>query len=45
MVQGKTILKHTCQAAGKTYPEIKLYALFIDERPEEVTEPENCLSY
>lgn len=31
-----TILKHICQAVGEAYPEIKLYALLIDERPEEV---------
>ena len=33
-----TILKHICQAVGKAYPEIKLYALLIDERPKEVTD-------
>ncbi|MGJ8647071.1 MAG: transcription termination factor Rho [Marinomonas colpomeniae] len=33
-----TMLKHICQAVGETYPEIKLYALLIDERPEEVTD-------
>ena len=33
-----TILKHLCQAVGTAYPEIKLYALLIDERPEEVTD-------
>lgn len=33
-----TILKHICQAVGKAYPDIKLYALLIDERPEEVTD-------
>ncbi len=33
-----TILKHICQAVGSAYPEIKLYALLIDERPEEVTD-------
>ncbi|WP_052692188.1 transcription termination factor Rho [Teredinibacter purpureus] len=33
-----TILKYICQAVGKAYPEIKLYALLIDERPEEVTD-------
>ena len=32
-----TILKHICQAVGKAYPDIRLYALLIDERPEEVT--------
>lgn len=33
-----TILKHICQAVTNAYPEIKLYALLIDERPEEVTD-------
>ena len=33
-----TLLKHICQAVGDAYPEIKLYALLIDERPEEVTD-------
>ena len=33
-----TILKHICQAVGAAYPKIKLYALLIDERPEEVTD-------
>lgn len=33
-----TLLKHVCQAVGKAHPEIKLYALLIDERPEEVTD-------
>tara|TARA_R110002074_G_scaffold349634_1_gene520295 strand:+ start:78834 stop:79766 length:933 start_codon:yes stop_codon:yes gene_type:complete len=33
-----TILKHICQAIGEAYPKIKLYALLIDERPEEVTD-------
>jgi transcription termination factor Rho len=33
-----TLLKHLCQAVGTAYPEIKLYALLIDERPEEVTD-------
>jgi len=33
-----TMLKHICQAVGDAYPEIKLYALLIDERPEEVTD-------
>ena len=33
-----TILKHICQAVGEAHPEIKLYALLIDERPEEVTD-------
>ncbi len=33
-----TLLKHVCQAVGEAYPEMKLYALLIDERPEEVTD-------
>lgn len=33
-----TLLKHVCQAVGEAYPDIKLYALLIDERPEEVTD-------
>ncbi|HEY7772704.1 MAG TPA: transcription termination factor Rho [Marinagarivorans sp.] len=33
-----TLLKQLCQAVGQAYPEIKLYALLIDERPEEVTD-------
>jgi transcription termination factor Rho len=33
-----TFLKHICQAVAKGTPEIKLYCLLIDERPEEVTE-------
>jgi transcription termination factor Rho len=33
-----TILKHICQSVGAAYPQIKLYALLIDERPEEVTD-------
>ena len=33
-----TLLKHICQAAGTAYPDVKLYALLIDERPEEVTD-------
>ncbi|WP_299587758.1 transcription termination factor Rho [uncultured Microbulbifer sp.] len=33
-----TILKHICQSVGEAYPDIKLYALLIDERPEEVTD-------
>lgn len=33
-----TMLKHICEAVGKAYPKTKLYALLIDERPEEVTD-------
>ncbi len=33
-----TFLKHICQAVAKGFPQVKLYSLLIDERPEEVTE-------
>jgi len=33
-----TFLKHLCQAIAKSCPQIKLYCLLIDERPEEVTD-------
>lgn len=33
-----TLLKDICQAMVKGYPEVKLYCLLIDERPEEVTD-------
>ena len=33
-----TFLKHICQAVSKSEPQLKLYCLLIDERPEEVTE-------
>jgi transcription termination factor Rho len=33
-----TLLKQICQSVASTYPHIKLYALLIDERPEEVTD-------
>jgi transcription termination factor Rho len=33
-----TFLKHICQAVSKGTPQIKLYCLLIDERPEEVTD-------
>jgi len=33
-----TMLKHICKAVGQAYPKIRLYALLIDERPEEVTD-------
>jgi transcription termination factor Rho len=33
-----TFLKHICQAVAKGVPQLKLYCLLIDERPEEVTE-------
>src|SRR4051812_36341152 len=33
-----TFLKHICQAVAKAAPEVKLYCLLIDERPEEVTD-------
>jgi len=33
-----TFLKHICQAVSAGYPEIKLFCLLVDERPEEVTD-------
>lgn len=39
-----TLLKHICQAVGEAYPEMKLYALLIDERPEEVTDFKRSVS-
>jgi len=33
-----TFLKHICQAVAGSHPEMKLYSLLIDERPEEVTD-------
>ena len=33
-----TTLKQICHSVATAYPEIKLYALLIDERPEEVTD-------
>ena len=33
-----TFLKHICQAVAQSRPEIKLYCLLVDERPEEVTD-------
>jgi transcription termination factor Rho len=39
-----TMLKHICQAVGDAYPDIKLYALLIDERPEEVTDFKRSVS-
>ena len=33
-----TILKHLCQAVAKACPQVKLYCLLVDERPEEVTD-------
>ena len=33
-----TFLKHICQSVSKSHPNIKLYCLLIDERPEEVTD-------
>lgn len=33
-----TFLKHLCQAVAKAAPEIKLFCLLVDERPEEVTD-------
>jgi transcription termination factor Rho len=33
-----TFLKHICQAVAKCHPEVRLYCLLVDERPEEVTD-------
>ena len=33
-----TLIKNLCQAVTKSNPEIKLYCLLVDERPEEVTD-------
>jgi transcription termination factor Rho len=33
-----TILKHLCQAITASQPDMKVYCLLIDERPEEVTD-------
>lgn len=33
-----TFLKHVCQSLAKIDPNLKLYCLLIDERPEEVTD-------
>lgn len=33
-----TILKHLCQAITKSSPDMKVYCLLVDERPEEVTD-------
>jgi len=33
-----TFLKHICRAVAQSCPEMKLYCLLIDERPEEVTD-------
>jgi len=33
-----TFLKHICSSVAAAYPEVKLYCLLIDERPEEVTD-------
>ncbi len=33
-----TFLKHICQAVARGTPQLKIYCLLIDERPEEVTE-------
>lgn len=39
-----TFLKHLCQAVAKSRPEMKLYCLLIDERPEEVTDFRRCVT-
>jgi transcription termination factor Rho len=39
-----TLLKHICMSVSQAYPDIKLYALLIDERPEEVTDFKRAVS-
>ncbi|MBF0478882.1 MAG: transcription termination factor Rho [Candidatus Omnitrophica bacterium] len=39
-----TFLKDICQAVIKSCPQIKLYCLLIDERPEEVTDFKRAVS-
>ena len=39
-----TLLKHICQSVEESHPNIKLYALLIDERPEEVTDFKRSVS-
>lgn len=39
-----TILKHLCQAITKSSPDMKVYCLLIDERPEEVTDFKRSVS-
>jgi transcription termination factor Rho len=39
-----TLLKQICQSVATAYPHIKLYALLIDERPEEVTDFKRSVS-
>jgi transcription termination factor Rho len=33
-----TFLQNICQAVAKNHPEVKLFALLVEERPEEVTD-------
>ena len=33
-----TLLKHICKSVREAYPQIEIYCLLIDERPEEVTD-------
>jgi transcription termination factor Rho len=41
---GKTILlQHISAAISNNYPELKLFVLLIDERPEEVTDMRRCV--
>lgn len=39
-----TLLKNVCQAVATAYPDISVYALLIDERPEEVTDFKRSVS-
>lgn len=39
-----TLLKMIAQSIEKNYPDLKLFVLLIDERPEEVTDIKRCVS-
>jgi len=38
-----TFLKHICNAVSNGYPDMKVYCLLVDERPEEVTDMERSV--
>jgi transcription termination factor Rho len=39
-----TLLKHICQAVTNGYPDMKVYCVLVDERPEEVTDFKRSVS-
>jgi transcription termination factor Rho len=39
-----TLLKHICQAVTTGYPDMKVYCVLVDERPEEVTDFKRSVS-